>query len=509
MIFDRSLLPQQQQVTSRGGGGGQSGFKSPIPGEDYFGIPDSPEGLQYTGHLAKSSSDLFKKRQDLVNYAKTLWTRDKIDVTNPDPSRPEAVMAAEIYKMEIGNFLAQVDKAKQGAKIYNDLLQRQAANKFQLDPNTTQQYASELPYGEGGLGYTKEIDPLLEFSKDGVNRTVETSRDYNRLKGVAQGLQDIYADPTTPEGAIQSAAAQSLSPTLNIPAPSSDSGGSGTVSVGNFVERLINHKAGGGNWQVSKSFTKGGEAWVESTDYQGTNLGKRTVKTEYAKGNVKELDTEAVVEKTVRNPQTGETYLVFTNKSIPDQRIDNISSNQLLEMVSRDNKKYPSIDKINKFLVEKGAVDPDGNVRDNLFIADKTVKTREKTDKEASSAAFTTSDVVSKIESAPDWKLFNPSTWGNDRSVEFNSPSYGPVKFKWIDNNTVEFSNAKGDVRTLTKAQLPQYVRMLGLDSQIEQQPLGNEFEYDGDKYTLDELKSVLSEDQIKKFIVTGTIKAK
>jgi hypothetical protein len=333
MIFDKSLIPQQQQVSQRGSGsaGGQ-GFKSPIPGEDYFGIPAAPDGLQYTGQLAKSSADLYKKRQDLINYAKNLWTKDKIDVTNPDPSRPEAVMAAEVYKMEIANFLAQADKAKQGQMIYKDLLQRQAANTFNLDPQTGQQYASELEYGDGGLGYSTAIDPLTQFSGAQLGKTFDSSADYRRAIQERNQLVDLQPQDNSPESLRARAAAEAINPAINVPTPTSDDG-KGLVNVGNFVDRLINHKAGGGNWTVSKSFTKGGEPWVESSDYQGTNLGRVSVKITDKSGITRELDEDAIVSKTVRNPETGETLFVFTNNNIPPQRIDNTSSNQLLETI--------------------------------------------------------------------------------------------------------------------------------------------------------------------------------
>src|SRR5690606_23604748 len=190
-LFNTALLPKQQLPPRSTRGGGQGGgFKSPIPGEDYFGIPKSPEGLQYTGDLAKASSDLFKKRQDLVNFAKTQWTKNKIDVTNPDPSRPEAVMAAEVFKMETGNYLSQVDRAKTGQELYKQMLPRYMDNTFSPGEMVNQQYASELTPEQ--MGYSMNVDPVLKFAQDNINRSVETGADYNARMGMAQNMQGVY-----------------------------------------------------------------------------------------------------------------------------------------------------------------------------------------------------------------------------------------------------------------------------------------------------------------------------
>jgi hypothetical protein len=142
-----------------------------------------------------------------------------------------------------------------------------------------------------------------------------------------------------------------------------------------------------------------------------------------------------------------------------------------------------------------------------MVVAPKSRKTAEAANEQAKSTQFNTNEVVSQIENAPkEWAIWNPVSWFNDREIDLDSPTYGKVNFKWKDDKTAIFTDAKGSSREISKSDLPKYVRMLGLDSQ---QIPSNEYVYDGDTYTMDELTSVLTAEQINKFIKGGTIKPK
>jgi hypothetical protein len=322
MLYNTALIPEQQfqQAPSRGGRGGSGEFKSQIPGEDYFGIGDAPEGLQYTDKLMKSSVDLFKKRQDLINYAKNMWTRYGIDVTNPDPSRQDSIVAAEAFKQEIGNYLSSVDMAKEGQKIYNQMIPRYMDNTFAPGQDVNSQYASTLSPEQ--LGYSKNVDPLLKFSEGGINRTFETGRDYRNAQGDAARLQQAYGDPNQGGAAgIQAMAAQSLNPLMNVPAPVKPPADGNANQVAGLITEWGQLSAGAHpSFKVTDRVGPGGSYLSESTSnaFIGKSFGK------YQDPST-QVNRDFIISRIVKDNDTGEVYGVNDagfRKVLPKENID-------------------------------------------------------------------------------------------------------------------------------------------------------------------------------------------
>lgn len=321
MLYNQALIPElPQPTTTRSGAGGRgaSEFKSPIPGEDYFGIPKSPEGLQYTDNLMKSSVDLFKKRQDLINYAKTMWTRNGIDVTNPDPANPASVVAAETFKMEIGNYLSGVDRAREGQKAYMAMLPRYMDNTFAPGAQIGQQYASELSPEE--LGYSMKVAPELEFAQGGINRSFDTTKDYNAASRDAALFQGQYNNPNAPGTAgIQARAAQTLNPMFNIQAVANKA--TGPNPVAGLVTEWGQLSAGSHpSFQITDKVGPKGSFLSESSNnaFIGKTFGK------YQDPST-QVNRDFIVTSIVKDNDTGDVYAVNDagfRKVLPKDNID-------------------------------------------------------------------------------------------------------------------------------------------------------------------------------------------
>lgn len=232
-ILSRTFeIPQPEApAVARGGTGGGS---APKYDSDYFGIPEPAEGLQWTDNVSELSNRYYQKLSALDQFAKSMWLNNKIDVTRPDYSNPQGVLAAQAYQQELANIMSLADELKTSQK---DLTAARAKDNFVMNPGA---------FGEGqsfanaiDQGYSTEVAPVLQFQEKGINRNVETTTDYNRLQNeAAQAVaywQDRYNQTGSPQDLIQLQAAQSMSPTFNPPAPQSDYGGF-NQAYGSFSE---------------------------------------------------------------------------------------------------------------------------------------------------------------------------------------------------------------------------------------------------------------------------------
>jgi hypothetical protein len=384
-------------TTPQSGGGGRMPAIKPEDELSYFGIPKPVEGLQYTDKLMQQSAAIHDRRQNLINYAKTMWKNYGIDVTNPDPSRKDAVIAKEVFNQEIANLLTDIDIAKQGREDYQKALAGQMAGTYQLNPISNEQYASTLSADQ--LGTSLAMDPTVAQATQQFGRGFRTPGQVQGAQaGVNQLGQVMGQQPVSPQRQqILQQQVANINPHLEPFAPKEDKGGKGGGGAANFVERFVNHKYGGGNWKVSDTYTKGGENWLESNDYSGTKLGKRTVaRTDSKTGKEFEGDLEAVIKKTVRNPDTGEVWVLFTNDQIPPERIDNVASNQVLETMSANNAKFPTLEKIQNYLSENELL-TDGVISDDMIVSELTRKAASKMGEEAKKVTRNTEGVIKEI----------------------------------------------------------------------------------------------------------------
>ncbi len=112
--------PLIAQPMRQPGGGGAGATMD----DKYFGIPEDRIGLQATGNVADQTAAYYQKLAELRNFAQSMWANYRIDVTKPDYSRPEAVAAAEGFKMELANAQATANRAIESQKMLEASLSR-------------------------------------------------------------------------------------------------------------------------------------------------------------------------------------------------------------------------------------------------------------------------------------------------------------------------------------------------------------------------------------------------
>lgn len=361
------LIPDQTQESTGGRQIRQPSAPQLRPQDlgGYFGLDKlQTEGLQYTDQVGNASREYMKRKAALEQFAKQQWLVYNNDVTAPDPSREDSVLAAQTFQQEIANLMVIGDELKQSQDMFKSMQGPIAQNQFNSFYTGSQPYAQIA--GTDAAGYSQQLPEVFDLAKSNINRAVDTRGEFNRLQGEQQQFAQPYnqtaaADPNDPSAQYLKAAADQLSPTYN--APTQPAPATSKDYVRPFIERVVSHKHGGGNWQNSSYTDASGSQYLESDDFKDKPVGTKIIQD--AKSG-KEQQVDLVVEKSVRNPVTGETLLVFKNKSVAPQRIDNMSSNQLLEMglIPRQ-----FLDEAYKYIAETKTTDPSGNLIDEMYLS--------------------------------------------------------------------------------------------------------------------------------------------
>lgn len=280
VLSEQFLLPSQQ-----GTGGAVSrqptSQQMATPDSKYFGVPEAMTGLQVTGDLYEQSKLYYDKLSKLDQFAKGMWLNNRIDVTRPDYSRPEAVAAAQAFQQELANTQALGNELQQGAKI-DQLYQTQAAaGEYMYNPET-QGRMSTARMTQPQIGHSTSFDPAFEQAAKQYSGGRETTNILNSEQGEfsakmaayeAQAAQleaqgDQYGADNIRRQIGKATLAQNAY--LNPPAPRQEYG-TGDIATGGLITDLVDIFGGGhASYQPIDEF-KGNFRIYESTNNAALN----------------------------------------------------------------------------------------------------------------------------------------------------------------------------------------------------------------------------------------------
>lgn len=440
-----NLPPPTETQFGDGQAPSSRGAAAPTMNDQYFGIPDTPKGLQYTDQVDKQSQQVFKRWSDLRNFAQSLWSLYNIDVTKPDPSRPESIAANQAFHQERANIQYEIDKLQESGK-----------QAYQLNPmfasgaiTPTAQYgqealATQLPqeaYQTTGLSEpSKAVIGTL-------SKSFERPEDYKRA--LAQGQQ--YVQSLRARGLVREAddVAKAILPSRNIPQPSSG-GNQQEASAFEFLKRASAIHTGASNYKASKTYVDPGsrQPLLETTDGADAFEG-------FDPKSGREL--KGIIKANLLNPQTGQRYLKL---STSDELIP-VSLTEYVYGVSKANPKYPTVDKIQSYLSKYGGSDNVGEIIPGQFLdrsaLDKATNTITGSQPELDQILKSDQELQGLINTAYQGNQF--MRWIKDNSTTPPLPSLGDL--------VIEFQrNKEGDVVIQNEADLRTRLKSLGYTSE-------------------------------------------
>lgn len=470
---------QQLSASQRQPANAAFGGIAPDKMDEYFGIPKPAEGLQRTGDLALKAAEYYKKRNDLQQFARTQWLKNKIDVTAPDPSNQAAVIAAQIYNMGLADIMNTGDALVTGQKMLAKPLELQQQGLFQFEKG-----AFDRPYSENlpqQSGYSLAVDPTVKAGMDAINKDFTSFGAYQGAQGLARGVQGDTAQAAATGGAREALVnrqAQLLRPDYNPDQPRAGGSGSSSPISGLATEWAQLSVGKHPTFRVTEKLGKSGSFVSESTNNSFINKQYG----QYLDQNG--VPRPFIIARLERDNDTGDVTAFTAEgiaKPLPKDNID-ISMRQVIDKSQVNEYEQYLKDLSDQGLLPrtKGAGGASSFVvPPSLFVPQSDEQASIQAQQQAQAVKPLVEEIRNKISSDLDildssfWNTWNPfSDVPSELEYDSNAGKLVVVKKDGkyqikIDGKVRDFGNKANPVKTLTKPQMQDVLRQYEVDNLI------------------------------------------
>lgn len=347
------LFPEEKEVkATRQAATKATGLNALSPDKlnDYFGIPEPAEGLQYTGDMVGRVQNYYQGLAALQQFAREQWTRYGVDVTNPDPTRQDSVMAAQAYQAALANLRFEGDNLKTSQEMLKAASPYMMQNKYTPGSEFTKRPFAEIAGTGIGGEMSLEVDPMVSFVGQYGGRDFS---DIGQFQKAQQAVQVLQQQPLSERDKI---AAQAITPDYT-PRASGDGGNKGSKTVFEYLKRISAVSKGAVDYKLTGKYIDPdtGQPLAETTELNDAYEG-------YDRRTGKEV--KSVIQRILRNPNTGAMFLKVANSSelIP------VTPMELTYGLSKANPTYPRVDAVQRYIGEVGASDADSNLMVEQFL---------------------------------------------------------------------------------------------------------------------------------------------
>lgn len=417
-IFD--LPDPSRQYVQRGGGGGRGA--APLDDKD-LGLGQAPEGLDYTGQLDQQSQQIMQRWSDLRNFAHSMQSQYGIDVTRPD-YRPEAIAANQAFNQERANIQYDIDRMKASREDYMRRAALAEQNQYAFNNNVGQVPQSTLAPGDAGVSY--QINPTVKLAEDQLGKGFRLNSQVRQANLMAGQLEDQFTAQGTPQADISALQTSLINPHLDPFAPKEGSGTDNAQSTFEFLKRASAVIKGASDYKTSEVYTDPdtGQPLSGTKEFNDAFEGIDRKTGKEAKGLITDV---------LKNPQTGQMYLKLSTQ---DDLIP-VSGTEFIYGISKANPKYPSVDKISKFVGETGSSNDVGEIIPEKFLnqeaLNKASQNQQRTSQESSQIAASDAQVKNLIGSAYQGSAW--TRWANDNSQTPPLGKLGGTRLEFQKNN--------------------------------------------------------------------------
>jgi hypothetical protein len=235
--------------------------------------------LQSTANVGDRMARYYKDFNDAQRFAKTMWKQYKIDVTAPDPSNPVAIRAAESFGKMLANLQYTQNLAKNAEAQLRNSQQAYAAGNVDMQPQAFGQGQFFSEFAPQAQMVSTKVPEFLEKAGSETSRTVDNTRDFNRLMGDWQKLKDEaqaqYKANPTQDNYRRLQYVEYQRPTFNTEA-TRDSRGGGRTFIDTALEELALLTEGSSKYYTkTNEYDAGGGRILRSDKFKGRVIGSK------------------------------------------------------------------------------------------------------------------------------------------------------------------------------------------------------------------------------------------
>lgn len=436
-IFD---LPDPRKEYAERGARGSTKGPSQLDDKD-LGLGQAPEGLDYTGQLDQQSQQIMQRWSDLRNFAHSMQSQYGIDVTRPD-YRPEAIAANQAFNQERANIQYDIDRMKTSREDYMRRASLAEQNRYAFNSDVGQVPQSTLAPGDAGVSY--DVNPTVKFAADQYGRGFRQPSEVRAGEAAALDLQKQFTAQSNAQGDVSAEQASLINPYLEPFAPREGSGADNAQSTFEFLKRGMAVTRGAANYKTSDVYTdpETGQPLSSTKEFNDAFEGIDRKTGKEAKGLITEV---------LRNFDTGQLYLKLSTQ---DDLIP-VSGTEFIYGISKANPKYPSVDKISKFVGETGSSNDVGEIIPEKFLnqeaLNKASQNQQRTSQESSQIAASDAQVKELIGKAYQGNAFMRWFSSNSETPPLSKLGGTRLEFQRDTDNNIVLQNWD-DIKTQLKS---------------------------------------------------------
>lgn len=424
----------------------------------------------------KLTSDYYNNYGQLKSFAASM-AKQGIDVFEADYSQPgggapfKTAMRLQAGLMYASNALKGEYEAEKQMRPME--VQGQVQMKQGVDRNGM--YASDA-----SNYYSTDATPMVKEANARLNTPTFTNNDQNNFnqayldETIGKLDQLVQQGMMSPEQAqqqknmlmenVKQTSYQQLIPRATKPGKNYDS------QIG-LLKKYTNLSQGVWNDGTYRPEERKGQLFLVNSEGQGDVLGRYEASTDK---NGAPVLKDKVVKNWLKDPDTGEVFIEFTDPTIPMERVSNQRGDAITRTFVSNNSKYGSVDKIMEAATELGLTDDVGSAINSALMPEDS-DARKKTVRE-SAGPVKEKLKQAKVNIKKELSGLKSTLFGNDKKV-YPLPNGTKLEIgrhqgeqSFYINNPEEIG-LSGDVENLTMDEVYDYLSQAGFFQRYFEQP--------------------------------------
>jgi hypothetical protein len=411
---------------------------APVAGQQVPALGNDPIAVR-----GEKTKDLYANYQALKSFVENL-SKQGIDAFDPyqDPQVFETMNMLQANVLFAANALKgeyEADKQMRPLIAQGQVGVKQGVDQSGLYSQNADNYFSTQPtYATKELNDRLAQTTMTPGSQDRVNSLIAPY-----IQHIDEQVRQQILSPQ--EGEIQKQSIIQNAYKTPVFAPRQERSGKNYDAQLGLLRKYTNLGQGVWNDGTYRPEERDGRVFLVNTEGKGDVLGR------YEAGvdkNGTPVYKDKILKNWVKDAETGEVFLEFTDPSIPKERVSNQSGDAITRTFLANNSKYGSVDKFMEAATELGLTDGTGSTINQYLMPSNADEIKERVKQSAGPMKEGIKQSVGNIQKELD-NLKESSFWKGTHVVSYPFPDGTTLEVKKVGKDKFAIENAdewKGQV---------------------------------------------------------------